>query len=116
MPVLHTLRGLGRDVASRRSRHDGARSRRRPRVAGPDGHARSACPTSRWCWSSGRTSTAARYWLVLQEGVAPYGCVTDPLLDAERYVYVQCALATLLALARGRQELAGRARRRLADS
>ena len=43
-----------------------------------------------------------RYWLVLQDGVAPYGCLTDPLLDAVRYVYVQCALATLLALARGR--------------
>jgi DNA-binding HxlR family transcriptional regulator len=45
-----------------------------------------------------------RYWLVLQAGVAPYGCLTDPLLDTGRYVYVRCALATLLALARGRQE------------
>ena len=44
-----------------------------------------------------------RYWLVLQDGVAPYGCLTDPLLDTGRYVYVRCALATLLALARGRQ-------------
>jgi DNA-binding HxlR family transcriptional regulator len=48
-----------------------------------------------------------RYWLVLHEGVAPYGCVTDPLLDTGRYVYVRCALATLLALARGRQGWAG---------
>ena len=47
---------------------------------------------------------ARRYWLVLQDGLTPYGCMTDPLLDAGRYVYVQCALATLLALARGRQD------------
>lgn len=44
-----------------------------------------------------------RYWLVLQAGVEPYGCLTDPLLDTGRYVYLRCALATLLALARGRQ-------------
>lgn len=44
-----------------------------------------------------------RYWLVLQKGVVPYGCLTDPLLDTGRYVYVSCALPTLLALARGRQ-------------
>jgi DNA-binding HxlR family transcriptional regulator len=44
-----------------------------------------------------------RYWLVLQRGVAPYGCLTDPLLDPGRYVYLRCALPTLLALARGRQ-------------
>jgi DNA-binding HxlR family transcriptional regulator len=48
-----------------------------------------------------------RYWLVLQHGVAPYGCLTDPLLDAGRYVYVRCALSTLLALARGRQDWQG---------
>jgi DNA-binding HxlR family transcriptional regulator len=48
-----------------------------------------------------------RYWLVLQDGVAPYGCLTDPLLDTGRYVYVWCALATLLALARGRQGWTG---------
>ena len=40
---------------------------------------------------------------MLQDGVAPYGCLTDPLLDTGRYVYVRCALPTLLALARGRQ-------------
>ena len=50
---------------------------------------------------------ARRYWLVLQDSLAPYGCVTDPLLDAGRYVYVRCALATLLALARGRQDWSG---------
>lgn len=44
------------------------------------------------------------FWLVLQDGVAPYGCLTDPLLDTGRYVYVRCALTTLLALAHGRQD------------
>ena len=48
-----------------------------------------------------------RYWLVLQDRVAPYGCLTDPLLDAARYVYVRCAAATLLALARGRLNWSG---------
>ena len=48
-----------------------------------------------------------RYWLVLQDGVAPYGCLADPMLDTGRYVYVRCALATLLALARGRQDWPG---------
>ena len=47
------------------------------------------------------------YWLVLQDGATPYGCLTDPLLDPGRYVYVRCALATLLALARGRQDWRG---------
>ena len=41
---------------------------------------------------------------MLQDGAAPYGCLIDPLLDAGRYVYLRCALATLLALARGRQD------------
>lgn len=45
-----------------------------------------------------------RYWLVLHEGVAPYACLTDPMLEASRYLYVRCSLATLLALARGRQD------------
>ena len=44
-----------------------------------------------------------RYWLVVQERLAPYGCLTDPLLDTGRYIYLRCALSTLLALARGRQ-------------
>lgn len=44
-----------------------------------------------------------RYWLVLQDGAAPYGCLTDPLLDPGRYVHLWCSLPTLLALARGRQ-------------
>jgi DNA-binding HxlR family transcriptional regulator len=47
--------------------------------------------------------SARRYWLVLQDRVEPYGCLTDPLLDTGRYLYVRCALPTLLSLARGRQ-------------
>ncbi len=51
-----------------------------------------------WLHEHGR-----RYWLVLQHGVEPYGCMSDPLLDPERYVHLRCAVSTLLALARGRQ-------------
>jgi DNA-binding HxlR family transcriptional regulator len=47
------------------------------------------------------------YWLVLHDGVAPYGCLTDPLLDSGRYLYLRCSLATLLALARGRRDWPG---------
>ena len=43
-----------------------------------------------------------RYWLVLQRGVEPYGCLTDPLLDENRYVYLECSMPALLAVARGR--------------
>ncbi len=43
-----------------------------------------------------------RYWLVLQRGVEPYGCLTDPLLDAHRYVHLESSMPALLALARGR--------------
>src|SRR6185312_7087050 len=43
-----------------------------------------------------------RYWLVLQRGIKPYGCLTDPLLDESRYVYVESSMPALLALARGR--------------
>jgi DNA-binding HxlR family transcriptional regulator len=50
------------------------------------------------------TEQGRRYWLVLQERLAPYGCLVDPLLDTGRYVYLRCAVSTLLALARGRQE------------
>jgi hypothetical protein len=50
-------------------------------------------------WPRGQ---AQRYWLVLQAGAGAYGCLTDPLLDVSRYIYVHCATATLLALARGR--------------
>lgn len=47
-----------------------------------------------------------RWWLVLQRGAQPYGCLRDPLLDQTRYVYVQAAITTLLALARGRRDWA----------
>jgi DNA-binding HxlR family transcriptional regulator len=43
-----------------------------------------------------------RYWLVLQRGVEPYGCLTDPLLDTSRYVYLEASTPALLALAKGR--------------
>ena len=43
-----------------------------------------------------------RYWLVLERGIEPYGCLTDPLLDENRYVYVEASMPALLALARGR--------------
>jgi DNA-binding HxlR family transcriptional regulator len=43
-----------------------------------------------------------RYWLVLQRGVEPYGCLTDPLLDTSRYVYLEASMPALLALAKGR--------------
>jgi hypothetical protein len=41
---------------------------------------------------------------VLQRDAEPYGCLRDPLLDEARYVYVQAAIPTLLALARGRRD------------
>ncbi len=43
-----------------------------------------------------------RYWLVLERGIQPYGCLTDPLLDESRYVYIEASMPALLALARGR--------------
>jgi DNA-binding HxlR family transcriptional regulator len=43
-----------------------------------------------------------QWWLVLHRDTEPYGCLRDPLLDETRYVYVQAAIPTLLALARGR--------------
>jgi DNA-binding HxlR family transcriptional regulator len=43
-----------------------------------------------------------RYWLVLQAGAAAYGCLTDPLLDASRYVYLASSASALLAIANGR--------------
>jgi DNA-binding HxlR family transcriptional regulator len=49
---------------------------------------------------------AQRYWLVVHQGSEPYGCLTDPLLDERRYVYLEVAVTTLLALARGRRSMA----------
>jgi DNA-binding HxlR family transcriptional regulator len=45
-----------------------------------------------------------RYWLVLEHGIEPYGCLTDPLLDETRYVYIEASMPALLALARGRRD------------
>jgi DNA-binding HxlR family transcriptional regulator len=47
-----------------------------------------------------------RWWLVLQRGAEPYGCLRDPLLDETRYVYARAPITTLLALARGRGDWA----------
>lgn len=44
-----------------------------------------------------------RYWLVLQRGAEPYGCLTDPLLDGGRYVYLESSMPALLGLAKGRR-------------
>jgi DNA-binding HxlR family transcriptional regulator len=43
-----------------------------------------------------------RYWLVLQRGAEAYGCLTDPMLDTSRYVYLESSMPTLAAIARGR--------------
>ncbi|MGH8777310.1 MAG: winged helix-turn-helix transcriptional regulator [Jiangellaceae bacterium] len=45
-----------------------------------------------------------RYWLVVQRGIDAYGCLTDPLLDTSRYIYVESSMPALLALARGRSD------------
>ena len=55
-----------------------------------------------------------RYWLVIQHDVEPYGCLTDPFLEPGRYVYLESAMSTLLALAKGRVEWYGRLRGRVA--
>ena len=69
----------------------------------PSGQTPTACPGGPSSWSSAYpTDSTGRYWLVLARGVEPYGCLTDPLLDESRYVYVEAAMPALLALARGR--------------
>lgn len=45
-----------------------------------------------------------RYWLVLERGIEPYGCLEDPLLEETRYVYVHIGVTSLLALARGSRD------------
>ena len=47
-----------------------------------------------------------RYWLVLERHTAPYGCLEDPMLDDQRYVYVVVGPNVLLALATGKREWA----------
>ena len=44
-----------------------------------------------------------RYWLVVERDVRPDGCLEDPLLDEQRYVYVLAGPSVLLALATGRR-------------
>lgn len=43
-----------------------------------------------------------RYWLVLKRGAEAYGCLTDPLLDASRYLYLDASIPAVLAIAKGR--------------
>ncbi|HEX6151370.1 helix-turn-helix domain-containing protein [Nocardioides sp.] len=47
-----------------------------------------------------------RGWLVLERGADPYGCLQDPLLAQERYVYVQAGSTVLLGLATGHRDWA----------
>lgn len=55
---------------------------------------------------STRNEPRLQSWIVLEDGVEPYGCLEDPLLDESRYVYVEAAIAVLIALARGRRDWA----------
>jgi DNA-binding HxlR family transcriptional regulator len=43
-----------------------------------------------------------RYWLVVQLDVEPYGCLTDPMLDSARYVYIESSTPAFLSLSQGR--------------
>lgn len=43
-----------------------------------------------------------RSWIVLEDGVEPYGCLEDPLLEEDRYVHIEAAVPVMMALARGR--------------
>jgi hypothetical protein len=45
-----------------------------------------------------------RGWLILEAGSEPKGCLEDPLLDESRYVYIECTVPTMLALARGHRD------------
>jgi DNA-binding HxlR family transcriptional regulator len=49
-----------------------------------------------------RHDPVLRYWLVIHQGAAAYGCHTDPLLEPGRYVWIDSSLPAILALARGR--------------
>jgi hypothetical protein len=43
-------------------------------------------------------------WLVMARDVEPTLCVEDPLLDQDRYVFIEADAPTLLAIARGQRE------------
>ena len=45
-----------------------------------------------------------RGWLVLERGAEPYGCLHDPFLAPERYVYVHAGSTVLLGLATGHRD------------
>ena len=53
-----------------------------------------------------RSETERRYWLVLERGIEPYGCLEDPLLNESRYVFVEAGITVMLAVARGRRSWA----------
>jgi DNA-binding HxlR family transcriptional regulator len=46
-------------------------------------------------------ANAQHAWLLMSRGTEPSLCVDDPLLDADRYVYVEADAAALLPIARG---------------
>ena len=50
-----------------------------------------------------------RYWLVLQRGVEPYGCLTDPLLDAQPLRVPGVLDAGAPGACQGQDRLVGRA-------
>jgi DNA-binding HxlR family transcriptional regulator len=45
-----------------------------------------------------------RFWLVLERGVAPSICIEDPILNQERYVYIEADVRTLYPIARGTRD------------
>jgi DNA-binding HxlR family transcriptional regulator len=51
-----------------------------------------------------RHTTDARSWIVLEQDSETYVCLEDPLLDEDRYVYVEAGASVLMALARGRRD------------
>lgn len=53
-----------------------------------------------------RNERASRSWIVLQDGIAPFGCLEDPQLDESRYVYIEASVPVLFALARGHRSWA----------
>ena len=81
MPVLSSLRGWAETWLP----EDPAMMERDPDVVlgWLAQRVRTATPAGRACGPGVLAlEHDRRYWLVLQDGTAPYGCVTDPLLDA----------------------------------
>jgi DNA-binding HxlR family transcriptional regulator len=53
-----------------------------------------------------RGSPAERFWLVLMPGLSPSACISDPCLDAGRYVYIESDVHALYPVARGERSMA----------